>query len=368
MLAFWVGPRIWREASEHGFLTVGDFLEHHFGRGVRGLAALFIWLGSFVILCGQLRGAAEVLQRAAGLSLETGAVVAAVITAAYFVAGGLVSAARVNVIQLVVILVGFLLAAPYALRTAAGAIGGRRAQLDSGAASASAGPAAAARAGVLPLARPAAEGLCGARAQTPCARRRPERRRAHGVCVAAGDARPGRACAVIRGSNGRKWRCPPFSRTTCRRWSARFALAAVFSAELSTADAVLVMLATSGARDFYRGFVRPSAGDAEVLRVARVLALVGCVVGYLLTFVFDSVVSALTMFYSVMVVTLFAPILGALLLPKAGGSSALAAMLVGVATLFTVHMVTGGAGYGWVSPSFLGMLASGLTYLILAVF
>src|SRR6188768_4554370 len=56
VLAFWIGPRVWREASEHGFLSVGDFLEHHFGRGVRGLAALSIWLGSFVILCGQLRG------------------------------------------------------------------------------------------------------------------------------------------------------------------------------------------------------------------------------------------------------------------------------------------------------------------------
>ena len=32
------------------------------------------------------------------------------------------------------------------------------------------------------------------------------------------------------------------------------ALAAVFSAEISSADAVLFMLATSGARDFYRGF------------------------------------------------------------------------------------------------------------------
>jgi len=147
-----------------------------------------------------------------------------------------------------------------------------------------------------------------------------------------------------------------------------FALAAVFSAELSTADAVLFMLATSGARDFYRGFVRPQASDADVLRVARLLAIVGCAVGYLLTYVFDSVVSALTMFYSVLVVTLFAPILGGLYLPKAGRFSALAAMLVGVTILGTTHLMTAGLGYGWATPPFLGLIASGLTYLILAVF
>jgi len=40
-----VGPRIWREAKRLNLLTVGDFLEHHFGRQVRGLAAVIIWAG-----------------------------------------------------------------------------------------------------------------------------------------------------------------------------------------------------------------------------------------------------------------------------------------------------------------------------------
>src|SRR6185295_2159209 len=61
VLAFWIGPRMWREASRHGFLTVGDFLEYHFGRGVRTLAATMLWLGSFSILCAQFKAAADVL-------------------------------------------------------------------------------------------------------------------------------------------------------------------------------------------------------------------------------------------------------------------------------------------------------------------
>ena len=96
--------------------------------------------------------------------------------------------------------------------------------------------------------------------------------------------------------------------------------------------------------------------------------VIGGVIGYLLTFLLDSVESALTIFYSVMIVTLFAPILGGLYLPRAGRWSALAAMLVGVGTLAATHLATGGMGYGWAQPSFLGLVASGLTYLVLAVF
>jgi SSS family solute:Na+ symporter len=146
------------------------------------------------------------------------------------------------------------------------------------------------------------------------------------------------------------------------------ALAAILAAELSSADAVLFMLSTSGARDFYKGLFRPGATDRELLRMARILAVCGGAIGFLLTFVFDSVVSALTMFYSIMVVTLFTPILGGLYLPRAGRWGAVAAMLVGVATLFVTHLATGGAGYGWAAPHFLGLVASTVTYVVLAVF
>ena len=43
------------------------------------------------------------------------------------------------------------------------------------------------------------------------------------------------------------------------------ALAAVFSAEVSSADAVLFMLSTSLSQDLYRRFLRPDASDRQVL-------------------------------------------------------------------------------------------------------
>jgi SSS family solute:Na+ symporter len=366
VLAFWVGPRMWREAREKGFLTVGDFLEHRFGGGVRILAVTLIWLGSLLILCAQIRGAADVLSYDTGLAPSVSVLVASAAAVGYFVTGGLSAAAWVNVVQLIVILAGFALAAPLATRATGGP---GLASVDNGFWSGAhvgwhslflLGPAfflspgliqksfgardvgtltrGVAWNGVALLAFACLPVLLGlsARAVAP-GLERPET-----ALMAVLDAVP----AVVRS----------------------VALAAIFSAAISSADAVLFMLSTSGARDVYRGLFRPRAADAEMLRAARLVALGASVAGYFLTFAFDSVVGALTMFYSLMVVTLFAPILGGLYLPRAGRWGAAAAMLVGVATLVTTHAATGGAGYGWAAPHFLGLMAGGLTYLVLAVF
>ena len=161
-----------------------------------------------------------------------------------------------------------------------------------------------------------------------------ERHRADGLCLAPRPARHGRETIAARSRQSRDGVARVLALNVPLAVGS-LALAAVLSAELSSADAVLFMLATSGARDFYRGILHPEASDAEVLRVARGLAVVSGFVGFILTFYLDSVVSAITLFYQVMIVTLFAPILGGLLLPRAGRWSALAAMIVGVGTMIT---------------------------------
>jgi SSS family solute:Na+ symporter len=138
---------------------------------------------------------------------------------------------------------------------------------------------------------------------------------------------------------------------------AALALAAVFSAEVSTADAVLFMLATSGARDLYAGFVNRQATDAQVLRVARAAAIVGAVAGVALAFVFTSVVAALDAFYMLLTVTLFVPVLAALHV-RVRAQDGFASVAVGLVVLATVYLLTGGAGYGVLTPTLAGILAS----------
>src|SRR4051794_31656701 len=67
LLAGVVVPRLYRLAAEHGFLTVGDFLEWRFDRGVRGIVSGTLWLGTLAILAGQLIAMAWAFQVLIGL-------------------------------------------------------------------------------------------------------------------------------------------------------------------------------------------------------------------------------------------------------------------------------------------------------------
>src|SRR5437773_10887016 len=67
VLALWIGPRIRRIAAEHELKTVGDFLELRYGRSVRAVVSLLLWMGSLAIPAGQLIALASIPNVLAGL-------------------------------------------------------------------------------------------------------------------------------------------------------------------------------------------------------------------------------------------------------------------------------------------------------------
>src|SRR5205823_6176182 len=77
-------------------------------------------------------------------------------------------------------------------------------------------------------------------------------------------------------------------------------LAAVFSAEISAADAVLFMLTTSLSQDLYKRFVNPAADDRRVLVVARWTTLASGVFGVALAIGLADVIESLTIFYTLL--------------------------------------------------------------------
>jgi SSS family solute:Na+ symporter len=126
-------------------------------------------------------------------------------------------------------------------------------------------------------------------------------------------------------------------------WLGAIALAAVFSTEVDTCDAILFMLSTSASQDVYKRFLAPGANDAQLLRVGRLTALGGGALGVVMATWLDTVIGALTVFYSLLVVTLFVPILGGLYVRQALEREALAAIVVGVITLFVLRI----GSFGW---------------------
>jgi len=150
-------------------------------------------------------------------------------------------------------------------------------------------------------------------------------------------------------------------------WIGALALAAVFSAEVSASDAILFMLATSLSRDLYHRFVNPLATDRQLLRVARVAAVAGGVGGVLAAIVLAGVIKALTIFYSLLGVCLFVPVLVALHTEVRRPREALASIIAGTCTYLIVFAVTGNRGLGPFTPNLLGLLASGAGFLLVAL-
>ena len=362
ILALSVGPRMWREAAAHGDLTVGDFLERRYGRDLRFAVAVLIWIGTLSILAAQLLGMSTVFQVVAGVSKLTGCLLGATIVSAYFIAGGLLSSAYVNLVQLAVKLAGFAIVTPMALAIAGGwesvASDPARMNLLAGGSPQSGwrllfflGPAFVVSPGLLQK----AFGARSERAVTIGVA-------ANGLALLAFAALPvtiGMSARMLHPDITRDLAFATMASDLTPAFGA-LALAAVFSAEASAADAVLFMLATSGARDLFRHY-RPAAGDATLLRAARVSAIAGAALGLTLSMMHQSIIDALGTFYAVMVVTLFVPVLAGLYVGRTSRRQGLAS-LAGVPVLAIVHVASGGAGYGALTPVVAGVLASAVGY------
>ena len=144
-------------------------------------------------------------------------------------------------------------------------------------------------------------------------------------------------------------------------------LAALFSAEVSSADAILFMLATSLSQDFYKGILRPGAGDAQVLKVARLAAVAGGALGVAIAIVSPSVIGALGIFYTLLSVSLFVPVVAGLFLRRPGVTEALAAIGGGVGSVVALQLLHGGHGVGVVTPALVGLIVGGAAFAVVTL-
>ena len=372
-LALWVGPTIWRLAAQHGFYTVGDFLEFRYGRTVRGVVSALIWVGTLAILAGQLIAGAAVLEVVADIPRAWGTAIGAIAMLVYFVAGGLLSSAWVNAVQLVVLLAGLLIAVPMVIARA----GGLGALLSAGPAHFSdvfftSGPGSGIT--LLAMLGPAfiiSPGLL----QKVYGARDPQAVRT-GVGLQAVALALFAFVPVLLGMAARVLHpdvaspnlvLPTVLVESLPLWLGALALAAVFSAEVSTCDAILFMLSTSMSQDLYRRCVNPQATDRQVLQVARGAAVVGSAIGVALAVQLPTVIGALSIFYTLLGVSLFVPVVAGLYVARAGAPEALAAITGGVSFVLAMQ-VSGKAGTAvWTNPNVGGLTLAAAGLLVMMV-
>jgi SSS family solute:Na+ symporter len=368
LLAFWIGPLIWRRATRDNFYTVGDLLEQRYGRSVRGLVAALLWAGTLAILAGQLIAIGWILGVVADVPRWLGCVIGGAVIILYFTAGGLHGSARVNLIQLVVKLAGFALAVPLLVWRSGGlsaiahapSLPARALDVWGGATSI----------GFLTLLVPAfmiSPGLLQKAYGAKDARALRRGFAANGLVLLAFGFVPAIVGLVARGQHpglaNAELALPVTLVQDVPAWIGAVALAAVFSAEVSASDAILFMLATSLSRDLYHRFVNPDASDAQLLRVARLAAVVGGAMGVVAAIALAGIIKALTLFYSLLGVSLFVPVVVALHSDVRRPRAALASILAGTLTFAAVYALTGGRGIGIWTPNLLGLMASAAGFL-----
>jgi len=370
LLAFWIGPRVWRQASAHGFLTTGDLLEHHFGRTVRGLVTAMLWLATLSILAGQLVGIAWILNVVAGLPKWAGCLIGGGLMTAYFAAGGLLGSAWVNLVQLVVLLCGFAIVLPVVLASAGGLSAILRAAPHAASTDFWNGATSVSFLALLVPAFISSPGLLqkafGAKSER--AVRRGIGWNAAALAVfACVPAVLGLAARVNHAGVPQELALPTLLASDLPVGLGAILLAAIFSAEVSTADAVLFMLATSLSQDLYRRFLRPDAPDRDVLRVARWSALAGGGFGILIALVTPTIVGALSFFYAMIGATLFIPVLVGLHARVNRSAEVTASILAGAAAVLTVQFTLGNAPGRILTPATVGLLSASLTYVVAVI-
>ncbi|MFP5355007.1 MAG: sodium:solute symporter family protein [Gemmatimonadota bacterium] len=376
--AFWVGPYMRREAEARGLKTVGDYLEQRYSTTVRVMVAALIWVGTLAILAGQLIAMSTLLTVVAGLPKWAGCVLGGVVMTAYFSAGGLLSSAWVNLMQLAVLLVGFAVALPVALANA----GGWEAVVAT--VNAGTADAPAPGAGFWNLWENGASGWKYLALLGPAFIISP------GLLQKIFGARDDRAVRLGTGANAVVLLAfafvPPVAGIIARATHPGLAseqlalptllmydvpaavgalgLAALFSAEVSTADAILFMLSTSLSQDLYKRFVRPAASDAQVLRVARGAAVLGGTLGVALALVAQTIIGTLSFFYSVLGVCLFVPVMAGLFVKGFRAAEAMAAIAGGMLVMLSLQLTAGAVGVHGVTPALAGVLTSVVVALV----
>ena len=374
LLAIWVGPRIWRIAARHGLLTMGDYLELRYGRSVRLLIAGLLWFATLTIVSGQLIAMAEIVSVVAGSPRWVGALIGGIVVIVYFSAGGLVASAWVNLVQLVVLLAGFAIAIPWALADIGGwaaieAVAERTSpdylSLWQGGASgwvylALLAPAFIISPGLVQKvygavdARTVRTGLLAA-----------------GVALVLFAFAPTLLGMIARVYDpalaSREQALPMLLATALPPALGLLGLAAVFSAEVSSADAGLFMLSTSLSKDLYKGFLRPEATSRQVLRAARGAAIAGGALAVLLALWLESVIASLTIFYSVLSVSLFVPVAAGLHSRRAGVPEALAGIGAGLAALAAVRIFAPADAPALLDRTLIGLIVSAAAFGLVAL-
>jgi SSS family solute:Na+ symporter len=382
LLSQFLGPRIWKIAKEHGLATLQDYLEFRYSRAVKAVISVLFWFGALAILAGQLIAISRILNTIAEIPKWEGCLIGGVVAIVYCTAGGMMSSSFVNMFELAVTMSGLLLAVPFALH----ALGGwshvhELVLANTGSAEKTSALFSVTGVGakqvlawiaILVPSFMVSPGLIqkvyGAR-DVKTVRRGVSLNSLGqaifafvppllGLCAFA--AMPHLADAELA--------LPAVMKTLLPPWLGVWTLASIFSAELSATDAILFMLSTSLAVDLYKTFLNPGVSQPKLLWVSRLASIGAGVLGVLLAIVLPSIIAAVQIFYGLIAVVLFVPVLAGLYSRRILSSAALTSIFAALAATLATIRLTHGAGVGILSPQAIGIATATIAMIGFRIF
>lgn len=381
LLSQFLGPRLWTIAKQHNLSTLPDFLEFRYGRSVKALISVLFWFGALAILAAQLIAISWILNTIADIPKSLGCLIGGTVAIVYCTAGGMMSSSFVNMFELAVTMSGLLLAIPFAIHT----LGGWH-HMQTLIATQSGGPAHAQQLFSMVGAGPR-QILAWAAILIPSFMISP------GLVQKVYGARDTRTVRLGVGLNSLgqalfafvpailglcalaalphlanpELALPAAMKLLLPRWLGVWTLASIFSAELSATDAILFMLSTSIAVDLYKTFLNPTVAPPRLLLASRIASVAAGIVGIVLAALLPSIIAAVTIFYGLIAVALFVPVVAGIYIRGVLTPAALTSILAAVATTLILIHTTGGRGFGWASPQAIGIATAALVMILFRV-
>ena len=124
------------------------------------------------------------------------------------------------------------------------------------------------------------------------------------------------------------------------------------------------MITTSFTKDLYKSFINPTISDEKLIKGGRIVTVLAGIIGIGLAIVLPNVISALSIFYSLMSVSITAPLLFGLFTKKSSAFSAIFAAIIGVIVTVGLEFFNGNKGIWILNGQSTAIL---LTLIIMAV-
>ena len=381
-LSQFLGPKLWKIAKANNLSTLQDYLEFRYGKAVKAVISVLFWFGALAILAGQLIAISWILFTVAGIPKWEGCLIGGVVAIVYCTAGGMMSSSFVNMFELAVTMSGLLLAVPFALR----GVGGWSHLHDMVLANTGSGEKTAALfsmtgAGAKQLlvwiailvpsfmiSPGLVQKVYGAK-DVATVRRGVSMNSLGQAIFAFVPAVLGLcAFAALPHLANPELALPAAMKALLPKWLGIWTLAAIFSAELSATDAILFMLSTSLAVDLYKTFLNPTVSQQKLLWVSRFASAAAGITGILLAAVLPSIIAAVSIFYGLIAVSLFVPVLAGLYLRRVLSAAALSSIFAALAATLTTMRMTQGKGFGVLSPQAIGIATAAAVMIGFRVF